>query len=113
MRSTQPVTLALLSVLAVAMVGFTCTTIVLGRPRRGPILTSYPASAVLGTGRPILGSLAARFTLVEFGDYQCPPCIAASARVQALLARNQRTLRFEFRNHPLAMHPLAFRAATA
>ena len=52
------------------------------------------------------------FTLVEFMDYQCPPCRATQPKVRAALQQNP-GLQFMVRNMPLPMHPNAVRAATA
>lgn len=54
------------------------------------------------------------YTLVEFGDYECPPCAASHPQVMALLKRHPDTLRLQFRHLPLeSIHPLARRAAIA
>jgi protein-disulfide isomerase len=61
------------------------------------------------------GSAAAMVTLIEYGDYQCSQCQAASRIVEEL--RQQfgfRELRFVFRHFPLTqIHPHAFKAAEA
>jgi protein-disulfide isomerase len=80
----------------------------LSQPRVMPI---NPAQ-VIDEKRPMIGEVTAPYTLVEFGDYQCPPCAAAQPHVTALLAEHPMTLRFQFRNLPLQqLHPLAERAA--
>ncbi len=62
----------------------------------------------------ILGSDAAKITLVEYGDFQCPHCRAAVAVVDELRSRYGENLRFAFRHFPLAkMHPQAREAAEA
>jgi protein-disulfide isomerase len=62
----------------------------------------------------ILGTDAAKITLVEYGDYQCPHCRAAVAVVDELRGRYGDNLRFAFRHFPLAkMHPQARQAAEA
>jgi protein-disulfide isomerase len=53
-------------------------------------------------------------TLVEYGDYECPYCGRAYPIVKLLQRRLGDTMRFVFRNFPLAeLHPHAFHAAEA
>ena len=56
----------------------------------------------------------ATVTLVEYGDYQCPDCVRAHPIVKLLKKRFGGSLRFAFRNFPLAqIHPFAEPAAEA
>src|SRR3954467_1304909 len=58
------------------------------------------------------GPADAPLTLVEYGDYQCPHCAAADPVVRAIQKTFGNSLRFVFRNFPLAeMHPAAEPAA--
>lgn len=58
------------------------------------------------------GPADARVVLIEYGDYQCPYCGAAFPVVKELLAEYGDSVRFVFRNFPLAdMHPEAVGAA--
>lgn len=51
--------------------------------------------------------------LVEFGDYECPPCRKMSPEIDAIVERSKGSLDFRFRNYPLKdIHPLAYRLAT-
>ena len=60
------------------------------------------------------GSLEARITLVEYGDYECPHCGAAYPIVKRIQEELGDDLRFVFRNFPLSeTHPHALRAAQA
>ena len=60
------------------------------------------------------GLATAPVTLVEYGDYECPYCGAAYPIVKEVQRRLGDTLRFVFRNFPLAeMHPHAQHAAEA
>ena len=60
------------------------------------------------------GSAQAAVTLVEYGDYECPHCGRAHPIVKEVQRRLGPTLRFVFRNFPLAeMHPHAQHAAEA
>ncbi len=58
------------------------------------------------------GPLDAKLTLVEYGDYQCPYCGQAYAIVERIRSEFADSLRFVFRNLPLAdVHPNAEAAA--
>jgi protein-disulfide isomerase len=60
------------------------------------------------------GGGAARVTLVEYGDYQCPFCGQAYPLVKAIQRQMGSSLRFVFRNFPLTnAHPFAEAAAEA
>jgi peroxiredoxin/predicted DsbA family dithiol-disulfide isomerase len=60
------------------------------------------------------GSADAKATLVEYGDYECPYCGMAYQELKRVFAHFGDSLRFEFRNFPLAnMHPHAEMAAEA
>lgn len=62
----------------------------------------------------VRGPIGARVTLVEYGDYQCPPCGRAEHVVRRLTAEFGRELTFVFRHLPLAdIHPQAELAAEA
>ena len=60
------------------------------------------------------GSAHAPVTLVEYGDYECPHCGRAYPIVKAIQQAMGDSLRFVFRNFPLAeIHPHASTAAQA
>jgi protein-disulfide isomerase len=60
------------------------------------------------------GGAAARVSLVEYGDYQCPFCGQAYPLVKAIQRQMGSSLRFVFRNFPLTnAHPFAEAAAEA
>jgi len=60
------------------------------------------------------GPPAARVTLVEYGDYECPYCGAAYPIVKEVQERMGDRLRFVFRNFPITTsHPHAEQAAEA
>ena len=53
-------------------------------------------------------------TVLEYGDYECPYCRGAARDVREMLARYPDTVRFVFRNFPIAqLHPHAEQAAEA
>ena len=62
----------------------------------------------------IRGQLGARFTLVEYGDYECPFCRAAHPVVEEVERRLNGQLCFAYRHFPIVnAHPHAVRAAEA
>lgn len=59
-----------------------------------------------------IGALDAKLTVVEYGDYQCPYCGQAYPIVEQLRTDFADSMRFVFRNLPLAdVHPHAEAAA--
>jgi protein-disulfide isomerase len=74
-------------------------------------LLSLGSTQLLGEDRLYAGPTQAAFTLIEFGDYECPPCRAHHDEVVRLSHDYGRILRVEFRHHPLKMHPSARGAA--
>ena len=64
--------------------------------------------------RPYRGGANAKITLVEYGDYECPPCATFNPIVNAVIARYGNNLRFEFRHFPMTnIHPNALKASMA
>jgi len=62
----------------------------------------------------IQGSAAARVTLVQYGDYECPYCGEAYPIVKDIQERMGEQLRFVFRHFPISTsHPHAEQAAEA
>jgi protein-disulfide isomerase len=58
--------------------------------------------------------LGAEYSLVEYGDYECPYCRAAVPVVEEVRERLGDRLVFVFRHFPLAeLHPFALSAAVA
>ena len=60
------------------------------------------------------GSLHARVTVIEYGDFECPNCKVAAQTPKLLLERYPNKIRFIFRHFPMAeAHPHAVLAAEA
>jgi len=58
------------------------------------------------------GSKLAKYTLVEYGDFQCPFCGNSYRTVEALREKYGNDLRFVYKHLPLtAIHPMAMPAA--
>jgi protein-disulfide isomerase len=70
--------------------------------------------AALAAADHAQGDEDASVVLLEYGDYECPHCIAAEPLVQGLIAASGPRLRFVFRHLPLLeLHPRAELAAEA
>jgi protein-disulfide isomerase len=62
----------------------------------------------------VQGTADAPVTLLEYGDFECPYCGTAYPVLKEVQRRMGKSLRFVFRNFPLAeMHPHALLAAEA
>jgi protein-disulfide isomerase len=62
----------------------------------------------------VAGRAGAPVTLVEYGDYQCPYCLAAYPVLKGVQQQMGDRLRFVFRNFPISeAHPHAEHAAEA
>jgi protein-disulfide isomerase len=62
----------------------------------------------------VLGRPDAPVTVLEYGDYECPFCRGAARDVREMLDRYPGSVRFVFRNFPIAeLHPHALQAAQA
>jgi len=63
---------------------------------------------------PILGSVIAPVTIIEFGDFQCPFCKRVAPTVQQIAADYADSVSIQFRDFPLEQaHPQAVNAALA
>lgn len=79
-----------------------------------PMTLPVAASDVLAGCADFQGDASSPYTLVEFADYQCPPCRETSKGLPYLLAKHPGKLRFAFRNFPLLnLHLYAMPAAVA
>jgi protein-disulfide isomerase len=75
--------------------------------------TLEPPVAIPVTGAPIRGAAAAPVTLVEFSDFQCPFCIAATPQLEAILKAYPGQVKLIFKEFPLDTHSQAALAAAA
>jgi protein-disulfide isomerase len=65
-------------------------------------------------GDHVEGSPDARYTLVEYGDYECPACGSLFQTIRQLHAQFDGQVRLVFRHYPLSgAHPHAEQAAEA
>jgi protein-disulfide isomerase len=64
-------------------------------------------------GSPVRGPADAVLTLVEFSDFQCPYCLLAVAKLNAVLDAYPGKIKLIFKQFPLDMHSQAALAAAA
>jgi hypothetical protein len=104
---------------AIGMLGAAVAFLVMARNATRSIHFKNPgvpiaiqASQLLAGRTNFVGDPNSSYTLVEFGDYECPPCRAIRAVVDSLLSQNAGRLKLDFRNLPLSeLHPHAMYAA--
>ena len=65
------------------------------------------------SGAPFKGPAAAKVTIVEFSDFQCPYCAVAVGKLNALLQAYPLDVRLVFKQFPLEIHSAAALAAAA
>ena len=110
-RVTKPLT-----IIAVAVIIAAATAVFLSRQSSAPVSENSadsPASLTSGGGH-LRGPENAPFTLVEFGDYQCPSCAAYHPMVTEVMRRYPDKVRLEFHHFPLlSIHPNSMGAAIA
>ena len=79
-----------------------------------PVALHTTVDEILAGNREFVGNPAGAYTLVEFADYQCPPCAMAQSDLREVISHYGASLRLAFRNYPLSsMHPNAMGAAIA
>lgn len=57
------------------------------------------------------GSPDAKVTIIEYGDYQCPACGAASGIVSQIMEEYKDKAKLVYRHFPLPQHTFSFRAS--
>jgi protein-disulfide isomerase len=77
------------------------------------VMIEPPRMTVSAGTSPAKGQANAPIELIEFADFQCPFCLAASPTVKRVLDTYGDRIRFVYRNYPLANHPQARPAAEA
>jgi protein-disulfide isomerase len=77
-----------------------------------PKLLEDPVPIPTG-GAPSTGPQNAPITLVEFSDFQCPYCAAATPQLAAVLKAYPTKVKLIFKEYPLEMHSQAAFAAAA
>jgi len=79
------------------------------------VSSTDPASVITGeNGDHVYGKTDAKVILFEYGDFQCPGCGGAFAKIKTIKETYKDKIAFVFRNFPLtSIHPNALAAATA
>lgn len=62
-------------------------------------------------GRVTFGDIKAPVSIVEFSDFQCPPCAMASGYVKTVIKKYEGKVNLVFRHFPLNFHKMARPAA--
>jgi protein-disulfide isomerase len=111
----------LLALIAVAVIGIFAFFVFNG-PKPAPRISNYDLENENAAGGavappvlpsdPFLGPDNAANTIIEFGDYECPTCAAASSELIALLGQRSDT-RLVWKDYPMDAHPNAEPAAEA
>jgi len=83
----------------------------LAQPREFKLLDDPVAIPTLGS--PSMGPADARIVIVEFSDFQCPYCVKAVAKVNAVLQAFPKDVKLIFKQYPLETHPQASISAAA
>lgn len=78
-----------------------------------PMPVAVPVEFVIGSHPDWVGTATSHYRLVEFIDYECPPCRDAHRILPDILERYNGKLRLTVRQFPLAMHENALPAALA
>jgi protein-disulfide isomerase len=61
----------------------------------------------------VFGKVGSKVTLIEYGDFQCPPCASMYPRIKAISEQYSDQLQFVFRNFPISTIHANARAAAA
>lgn len=72
-----------------------------------------PRAQITAENAPVRGASAARVTLIEYADYECPYCQQIQPAVAKLEAEYKDKVAFAYKDVPLPMHANAQKAAEA
>jgi protein-disulfide isomerase len=88
--------------------------VVAGLAAGASLWLSRHSTSISDAASHVRGRADAPITLLEYGDYECPPCASYQVVTQKLLAKYPDALKYEFRHLPLtSIHPNAVKAALA
>jgi protein-disulfide isomerase len=78
------------------------------------VVKGVTASDVLAGRSDFRGKKDAPYTLVEFGDYECPPCRGSQTPLAEMMKRYEGKIKLDFRHMPLTqIHQYAQESALA
>lgn len=75
------------------------------------VVSTYKEDKAWADAEDVRGSLDAKVTIIEYGDYQCPACGVASGIVDQVLDQYSGKVKLVYRHFPLPQHAYAFKAA--
>ncbi len=104
-----------LAVIAILMCGLVWRFFYLHKhPRlQTPLTKDISPALLVGNINECKGAAESPYTLVEFGDYQCGPCIGLENPLHKVLNAYKGKLKFQFHHFPIRSHRLAMGAALA
>ena len=108
MKWSEPLILAVVFAVTVGGGGISAFAVLKNRQQSVP-----PAQAISVSVQTVMHQTSAKYTLVEFMDYQCFPCRMADKTLPETLQAHKGKVDFVVRNFPLTMHTLAKPAAIA
>jgi len=80
----------------------------------GPdVISTYKEDQKWAETEDVKGPSDAKVTIVEYGDYQCPACGAASGIIDQILEEYKDKVKLIYRHFPLPQHSFAFKAAVS
>lgn len=74
-------------------------------------IATVSSDEMIGNVRNLAGDSNSKYIIVEFGDYQCPPCARMFGDIEEFMDQNRDKFRFQFRQFPLPNHSLSLPAA--
>lgn len=74
-------------------------------------ITTVSVEELTGNPSTLSGDTRAGYILIEFGDYECPPCAKLFPQIKDFVKENSMNVRFQFRHFPLAGHFTALPSA--
>ncbi len=107
MKRSEISVLAILFVLVLCSISFVSYKIH-RRQSPPPNLVTFTSTQIIGNSPDYKGKATAPYTLVEFGDMECPACQRADRDLVALLKKYPSLVKLAYRHFPLSIHPHAF-----
>lgn len=105
-------------IFAVFAIGILATLVIMSNNSKlnveqiDPVAIQVASSQNGNIGDHIFGKVGSKVTLIEYGDFQCPPCGSIHPGIKAMIELYKDQLQFVFRNFPITTsHPNAKAAA--
>ena len=92
-------------VLGVAAIGFAVALSTQHRPQQGAVARSAIPAVCLGCAANVYGPKAAPWRIVDFMDYDCPPCRHLEDVAELVCDESAGRLQWQVVMFPLPMHP--------